>query len=122
MTESIVAMSSERSVVGGTASSANPEKMTRPMRTSSGWSSTNARVASCATASRFGLTSVEHIEPETSSARMIDVRAIGTSRSTCGRPAARPSATRLASNRAIGRCRCQRLRLGSTERSSATLE
>ena len=75
VTESIVSMSFVRSVVGGTASSANPEKMTSPIRTSSGWSSTNARVASWATASRFGLTSVAHIEPETSSARMIDVRA-----------------------------------------------
>ena len=82
MTVSIVEMSSERSVVGGTASSANPEKTTRPIRTSSGWSSTNAREASCATTSRLGLTSVEHIEPETSSARMIEVRAYGTSRTT----------------------------------------
>ena len=80
------------------------------------------RAASCATASRFGWTSVEHIERETSSARMIDVRAYGTLRTTCGRPAANASATRPASNRATGRCRCQRLRRGSTERSSATLE
>ena len=118
----MLSMSSVRSVVGGTASSANPEKMTRPIRILSGWSSTNARVACWATVSRFGLTSVAHIEPETSSARMIDVRATATSRSTCGRPAATPSATRLSSSNAIGRCRCQRVRFGSTERRSATLE
>ena len=72
--------------------------------------STNVRAASCATASRLGLTSVEHIDRETSRARMIDVRAIGTLRTTCGRPAASASATRPASRSAIGRCRCQRFR------------
>ena len=49
-----------------------------------GWFSTNSRAASCATASRLGWTSVEHIDRETSRARMIDVRASGTLRTTCG--------------------------------------
>ena len=53
---------------------------------------------------------------------MIEVRAIGTSRTTCGRPAEMPSATSAARSNAIGRCRCQRFRFGSTERRSATLE
>ncbi len=120
--ESIAATSALRSVVGGTASSANPEKITRPIRAPLGWFSTNVRAASCAAVNRFGSTSVEHIDPETSRARMIDVREYGTFRSTLGRPAANPSATRLASSMATGRCRCHRFRLGSTVRSSATLE
>ena len=75
----IASSSALRSFVGGTVSSAKPEKTTRPMRTSFGCFSTKLRAASCATASRFGCTSVEHIERETSSARMIEVRAYGTS-------------------------------------------
>ena len=73
--DSIAVTSAFRSVVGGTASSAKPEKTTRAMRTPFGWFSTNARAASCATANRLGRTSVEHIDPETSIARMTDVRA-----------------------------------------------
>ena len=68
-----------------------------------GWFSTNVRAASCATASRLGWTSVEHIDPETSRARMIDVRAYGTLRSTCGRPAASASATRLGEQQGDGK-------------------
>ena len=60
------------------------------------------------------MTSFGHIEPETSSARMIVVRANGTSRIMCGRAAAVASATRPRSRSATGRCRVQRLRLGST--------
>ena len=119
---SIAATSALRSVVGGTLSSAKPEKITRPMRIPFGWSRTKVRAASCATERRFGWTSVEHIDRETSRARMIDVRATGTLRTTCGRPAASASATRPARRSAIGRCRCHRFRCGSTERSSATLE
>ena len=90
---SIASTSALRSVVGGTVSSANPEKTTRPIRMPFGCFWTKARAASWATASRLGLTSVEHIERETSRARMIEVRAIGTLRTTCGRPAEMPSAT-----------------------------
>jgi hypothetical protein len=72
---SIAVRSALRSFVGGTTSSANPEKTTRPIRTSLGCFWTNVRVADCATASRLGSTSFEHMEPETSRARMTEVRA-----------------------------------------------
>ena len=59
-----------RSSVGATATWANPEKTTRPIRVLPSWVLTNWRTASWAAASRFGVTSVEHIDPETSIARM----------------------------------------------------
>ena len=75
VSDSIAAASTFRSVVGGTLSSANPEKTTRAIRTPFGCSSTYSRAASCATANRLGRTSVAHIDPETSIARTTDVRA-----------------------------------------------
>ena len=58
----------------------SPRRRRGPSGCPFGCFSTNARAASCATASRLGLTSVEHIDRETSRARMIDVRAIRDAR------------------------------------------
>jgi len=66
---------------------AEPAKITRPMRAPSPCASTNSRAASCATVSRFGSTSVEHMDCDTSRARMIDVRSIGTSNNRGRSPA-----------------------------------
>ena len=109
-------------VVGATASWANPENSTRPILVSSPCVSTNLRTAACAAASRLGSTSVAHIEPETSRARITVELEIGTSALTCGRAAATPRSPRLAMTSATGRCRRQR-RLGPTAvRTRATFE
>ena len=109
-------------VVGATASWANPENRTSPIFVSSPCVSTNFRTAACAAPSRFGSTSVAHMEPETSSARITVELEIGTSVRTCGRAAATPSSPRLAMTSATGTCRRQR-RLGPTAvRTSATFE
>jgi hypothetical protein len=92
-----------RSVVGGTASCAKPEKMTRPTFVSPSSPSTYRRTAAWAAPSRLGNTSVAHIEPDTSSARMTVALDTGTSARTCGRAAATPSRARLASTRPTGR-------------------
>ncbi len=111
-----------RSVVGETATWANPENSTRPMRVSSSCSVTNFRTASWAAPSRLGSTSVAHIEPETSTAMITAPLRTGTSASTCGRAAARPSSDRAASTSAKGACRRQRGECGAAARTRATLE
>ena len=68
---SIASVRRSRSVVGGTTTRAVSENATIPNRVPSGCSSTNDRAASVATDSRFGSTSVEHIERDTSRVRMI---------------------------------------------------
>ena len=111
-----------RSVVGATASCANPENTTSPMRVSASWFFTNSRTAASAAVSRLGETSVEHMEPDTSSARMIVESEIGTSMLTWGRAAATPSSASAASTSANGTCRFHAARLGAAARISATLE
>ena len=95
-------ISFDLSVVGASTNSANPVKATMPMRVPSTCPSTNARAASWATANRFGLMSVAHIERETSSARMIDVRPRATSTATWGRAVAMASTAMVARNSATG--------------------
>ena len=87
-----------------------------------GWFSTNVRAASCATASRLGSTSVEHIEPrdvEGEDDRRARVRDVAHDLRPAGGERERGEA---GEQQGDGRCRCQRFRFGSTERSSATLE
>ena len=68
---SIAARMSSRLCVGGCTTDAVPANDTTPMRVVCGWSSTNARAASCAAARRLGSTSVARMLPDTSIARMI---------------------------------------------------
>ena len=82
-----------------------------------------SRAASCATASRLGSTSVEHIDRETSSARMIDVRAIrdvALHVRPTGGERERDEARQQQGDRKVPLP--PRSRRGSTERSRATLE
>ena len=109
-------------MVGATVSWANPENTTSPMRVSASWFFTKSRTAVSAAVSRLGVTSVEHIEPDTSSARMIVESAIGTSMLTCGRAAATPSSASAPSTSANGTCRFHAARFGAAARISATLE
>ena len=86
VTASRAARSSSRWIVGATASCANPEKTTRPIFVSPSCPCTNDRTAACAALNRFGRTSVAHIDPDTSSARMIVALDDGTSaRTSAGR-------------------------------------
>ncbi len=61
------------SVVEGTTSAAKPANATRPIWVPSFWLRMNRRAASWATMRRFGGTSVEHIERETSIASRTEV-------------------------------------------------
>jgi hypothetical protein len=110
------------SFVGGTISWAEPENATRPMRMSSGWDATKRAAACWATVSRLGSTSTAHIERDTSSARMMEVRPTGTVTRAWGRAAASARAPTAASSRPGARWRRQRERRGTTARSNATLE
>ena len=122
VTASIADSSSPRSAVGATASCANPEKTTSPTFVSSSCPSTNDRTAACAALSRFGDTSVAHIDPDTSRARMIVALDVGTSARTVGRALASPSSPRAPSTRAMGTCRFHDADPAPAARSSATLE
>ena len=110
------------SVVGATASWAKPENTTSPIRVPAGCELTKSRAAFWATLNRFGCTSVEHIDRDSSRARMIDVRPIGTSDVSWGRADATPSRPRLASSMATGKWRRQRDRRGRAVRRRARLE
>ena len=107
------------SSVGGTMTPATPAKATSPMRDPPGCALMNAAAASCAAVSRFGETSVEHIDRETSSASRIVVELDGTATVACGRAAPTPSTARPSTSRAAGMRRCQRPRPGSAARTSA---
>ena len=101
--ESIARSSPARSVVGGTVSWANPEKTTSPMRMFGSWARTNVRTAAWAAVNRLGSTSVAHIDPLTSTARITADPDTGTSTLACGRAAARPRQARAPSRNATGR-------------------
>ena len=66
-------------------------RRTRPARSGcpASWARTKSRTAACAAESRLGSTSVAHIEPDTSSARITAAPDTGTSVLICGRAAAR---------------------------------
>ena len=111
-----------RSLVGATASSAKPEKATRPIRVPLGWELTNSRAPFSAALNRSGYTSVEHMEPDSSRARMMVVCDSGTSVVTWGRADATASTARLTKSRAMGTWRRQRERRGTAARSRDKLE
>jgi hypothetical protein len=93
-----------------------------PIRVPETWFLTNSLAASCAAVSRLGDTSVAHMEPETSSVRMIDVLLIEMSWVTRGRAAPIANAAIAPRKRAIGTWRRQRDRFGIAWRISETLE
>ena len=66
--------------------------------------------------------SVEHMLPETSIARMIVVRLVGTLRTATGRANATMSAARASTNNANGRCRRRRAEPGWASRTRLRLE
>jgi hypothetical protein len=109
-------------VVGGTSSAAMPENATRPIRVRPSWSSTKVRAASVAAVSRFGATSVAHIEPDTSRASMIVLSSDGTASDACGRVSAPASASSPARKRITGIRRRHCERPGRAARISATLD
>lgn len=109
------------SVVGGTTSAAEPEKTTSPIRVPAGWSPMNERTAACAAASRLGETSVAHIERDTSSARMIDVRDWGTETDAVAGPPPGHTSSTAPSMRATGMCGRHRDRGGRAALTSETL-
>ncbi len=78
--------------------------------------------ASSAAWMRVGSMSVEHMEPDTSIARMIVAWFAGTLSTTTGRPRASTSAATAEANRANGRCRRRREAPGIAARTSDTLE
>jgi len=110
------------SLVGRTTISASPVKATMPICVPCGWSSMKASAACWATARRFGSTSVEHMLRETSIAKMIVVRFMGTVSSRAGRAMPRSNPASPETNRAKGRCRRQRVYLGMAARTRARLE
>ena len=107
------------SVVGGTRTPAVPANATRPMRGPPASDLTKALAAFSAAVMRFGCTSVEHIEPETSRASMIVPDDDGTRTVACGRAAPTPSTASPSSSSAAGMSRRQRLRPGRAARTSA---
>jgi hypothetical protein len=70
VTASMARTSGSRSVVGATATCAKPENSTRPIRVLGSCVWTKSRTAACAAVSRLGSTSVAHMEPDTSTARI----------------------------------------------------
>src|SRR5690349_6728980 len=69
-----------RSVVGGTASWAWAAKTIRPVRAPDGWCSTKSLASCWATVIRLGLTSVAHMDRDTSRARMTELCDVDTVR------------------------------------------
>ncbi len=73
----------------------------------------NETAAFCATVSRLGSTSVEHMDPETSIARMIVVELAGTGTVACGRAAPTPSVAKPRRSNRVGMSRVHLVRGGS---------
>ena len=119
VTSSIASISFSVSVVGGTCSPATPAKVTRPILVPPAWDWMNEVAASWATVSRFGSTSVEHMDPDTSIASMIVVELDATGTLACGRAAPTPSVANPSISSRLGISRIQRVRPGSAARTSA---
>jgi len=113
------ASSAAVSVVGGTRRPAIPPKATSPIRAPPGCALMNSAAAFSAAVSRLGCTSVEHIDPDTSSASRIVVELDGTATVACGRAAPSPSTASPSSSRAAGTRRRHRVRPGRAARTSA---
>ena len=89
-------------MVEGTTSAAKPANATRPIGVPSCWLRMNRRAASWATMRRFGWTSVEHIERETSMASTTEVVLRAKVTSAVGRATPTPSTSRLATSSPSG--------------------
>ncbi len=105
------------SVVGGTSSAATPANATRPIRVPCACELMKFVAAFSAAVMRFGATSVEHIDPDTSSASMIVVEFVDTASFACGRAAPMPSTARPRISRAAGIRRRHSVRPGSAWRT-----
>ena len=89
-------------MVEGTTSAAKPANATRPIWVPSFWLRMKRRAASWATMRRFGGTSVEHIERETSIASSTEVELREYVTSAVGRATPMPSTSRPATSRPRG--------------------
>src|SRR6185437_1745169 len=107
------------SCVGGTRRPAVPAKATRPMRGPPAWELMKSLVSFSAAVMRFGSTSVEHMEPETSRASRIVADVEGTGTVTCGRAAPTASTANPAASNAAGMRLLQRVRPATAARTSA---
>ena len=94
-------------------------KTTRPMRGPPCWDLMKALASCSAAVIRFGFTSVEHMEPETSRASMIVADDDATGTVACGRAAPTASTARPSVNSATGMRRRQRERPGKAVLTSA---
>ena len=83
---------------------------------------TKSFAAFSAAVSRLGTTSVEHIDPDTSTASRIAEESDGTTTVACGRAAPPASTTRPAASNHSGIRRRHADRCGSAARTSATLD
>jgi hypothetical protein len=99
-----------------------PENVTIPICDLPSWALMNSRAAFWAAVIRFGDTSVEHIDADTSMASRIVAESDGTSTDACGRAAPVPSTTRPTAKRISGIRRRQSDRPGRAARIRATLE
>ncbi len=97
-------------------------KATMPICVPDTWSFINLSIASWATVSRLGLTSVAHILRETSRARMMVVRLNGTSVVTAGRAMAVIKLAVPIKKKTNGKCCRQRVRRGIASRIIDRLE
>jgi hypothetical protein len=103
----MAATSDSRSSVAAWATWLLPAKVTSPTSMSLGRSRRNSLAASCAAASRVGLTSVTRMLSDTSMASMIDDRAQGSGTRATGRAAASSNMEQASSTSAGGTCRRQ---------------
>ena len=94
---------------------AEPGRRKQPGRCGSpaGWCSTKSLASCWATVIRLGVTSVAHMDRDTSRARMTEVCEVDTVRVSWGRAAPTPRTTMLARRRATGRWRFHQERRGS---------
>src|SRR5215217_4257332 len=110
---SIASINASFSVVAGTCRPATPANATRPILVSPSWDWMKETAASWATVSRFGSTSVEHMDPETSIASRIVVELDGTGTVACGRAAPTPSVAKPRRSNRVGIRRFHLVRGGS---------
>ena len=110
-----------RSVVGGTSTVAIPENDSMPRFTPGVRLVANSVAAVCAAASRFGLTSVDSIDSDTSMTSITVALFRGTLVAAVGPASATVSRARPSRTTAVGRCRIFPGRLGATESSSSRL-
>src|SRR4051794_38121941 len=115
----IVWISLSASVVGGTCSPATPENATSPILTAPDWDLMKEIAACWAIVRRLGLTSVEHMDPDTSIASMIVVESDATGTLACGRAAPIPRMAKPTISSRLGISRAHRVRFGSAARTSA---